>query len=258
MELVESDWDLQHLLRLMVTSKTFRQSSHVSPSLLERDPQNELLARAPRFRLPAWMIRDHALAASGLLNAALGGPPVKPWQPEGVWKEIFMGRFTYRPSVGPAQYRRTLYAYWRRSSAPTFLFDSAQRRVCEVGIRRTNTPLHALTLLNDTTMFEASRQLALTVSQEESLASAKPEEKIQWISRRILSRALEAAELEVVHREWRAFLNHYRSHPEEARTYVTKTLLPLSAPEQPAFPQIAALTLTASLVFNLDEAMTHE
>jgi hypothetical protein len=159
-ELLEHDWDLRHILRLIATSETYRQSSDVTPELLSRDPGNRFLARAPRFRLPAWMIRDSALQAAGLLNRSLGGPPVHPWQPDGVWREIFMGRFTYRPSVGPAQYRRTLYAFWRRSSAPTFLFDSAQRRVCEVGIRRTNTPLHALTLLNDATMLEAARVLA--------------------------------------------------------------------------------------------------
>ncbi|NLT69670.1 MAG: DUF1553 domain-containing protein, partial [Verrucomicrobiaceae bacterium] len=159
-ELVESGWDLRHILRLIATSETYRQSSDTTAAQRERDPANRLLARASRFRLPAWMIRDNALRASGLLNPALGGPPVKPWQPEGVWEEIFMGRYTYQPSVGPAQYRRTLYAYWRRSSAPTFLFDSAQRRVCEVRANLTNTPLHALTLLNDTGMLEASRALA--------------------------------------------------------------------------------------------------
>ena len=97
------------------------------------------------YRLPSWMIRDSLLRASGLLNPAVGGPPVFPNQPPGIWKDQFMGRFTYKPSIGPAQYRRTLYAFRRRSSAPTFLFDAAMRRTCEVTPRRTNTPLHALT-----------------------------------------------------------------------------------------------------------------
>ncbi|MEQ2009714.1 MAG: PSD1 and planctomycete cytochrome C domain-containing protein, partial [Limisphaerales bacterium] len=128
-EFMESGWDVKHILRLMATSATYRQSSVVSESLRARDPENRLLARAPRFRLPAWMLRDGALRSSGLMNAALGGPPVRPHQPEGVWEEIFMGRFKYEPSEGAAQHRRTLYAFWRRSIAPTFLFDSAQRRV---------------------------------------------------------------------------------------------------------------------------------
>jgi len=247
-ELVENDWNLRHILRLLVTSETFRQSSDTSPELRDLDPENRLLARAPRFRLPAWMIRDNALAASGLLNPAVGGPPVKPWQPEGVWEEIFMGGKTYVPSVGPAQYRRTVYAYWRRSSAPTFLFDSAQRRVCEVRTRRTNTPLHALTLMNDTTMLEASRVLAERACQTE--------EPAQELARQILSRELESHETTVVLREQRKALDHYRSHPDEAVTFAT--IGQQDPPPAKSAPTIAAWMTTASLLLNLDEAMTHE
>jgi hypothetical protein len=248
-ELIESGWDLRHLLRVIATSETYRQSSDTTPALLERDPDNRLLARAPRYRLPAWMIRDHALAASGLLNPALGGPPVKPWQPEGVWEEIFMGRYTYQPSAGPAQYRRTLYAYWRRSSAPTFLFDSAQRRVCEVRQNRTNTPLHALTLMNDTTMLEASRALA-------GIAAAKPEAGLAVLSRRVLSRGLSAAETAVFERERQRALSHYREHPDEAVIFTTVgQQLPPPAGEA---PDLAAWMTVASLMLNLDEAMTRE
>ncbi len=248
-ELVEHDWDLKHLLRVIVTSETYRQSSLLSADLLETDPENRLLARAPRFRLPAWMIRDHALAASGLLNPAVGGPPVKPWQPVGVWQEIFMGRFTYRPSVGPAQYRRTVYAYWRRSSAPTFLFDSAQRRVCEVGARRTNTPLHALTLLNDTTMFEASRHLALRAIQD------MPEnERVEGLVNRVLSRAPSEEETALLERELARNREYYHKHPSEATQYVNQTWLETTVPAT----ELASYTLLASMVLNLDEAMTHE
>jgi len=134
-----SQWDVKNLLRLIVTSATYRQRSEVSETLRLRDPENRLLARAGRFRLPSWMIRDSALQASGLLNPTLGGPPVRPYQPAGVWEENFMGRFKYEPSDGKEQYRRTVYAFWRRSVAPTLLFDSAQRRVCEVRSPRTNT-----------------------------------------------------------------------------------------------------------------------
>lgn len=255
-ELIESGWDLRHLLRLMVTSQTYRQSSHVSPALAERDPENRWLARAPRFRLPAWMIRDHALKVSGLLNPTLGGPPVKPWQPEGVWKEIFMGRFTYRPSVGPARYRRTVYAYWRRSSGPTFLFDSAQRRVCEVSLRRTNTPLHALTLLNDVTLFEASRHLALqALGQGEE--GQRVTARLRWLVSQVLSRTLTDSEQDVLQREWSRAHDHYQSHPEDAAAYLEQTLFDAPLPGA-HFPDLAAYTVAASLLLNLDEAISHE
>ncbi|MCB1203337.1 MAG: PSD1 domain-containing protein [Verrucomicrobiae bacterium] len=249
-ELVESGWDLRHVLRLIATSETFRQDSSVSPSLLERDPDNRLLARFPRQRLPAWMIRDHALSAAGLLNPALGGPPVKPWQPEGVWEEIFMGRYTYKPSVGPAQYRRTLYAYWRRSSAPTFLFDSAQRRVCEVRANRTNTPLHALTLLNDTGMLEASRVLA------ERVASEDPDQAISLLGEAILNRSPSTAERAVLLREHHQSLDYYDSNPADA---VAFTLVGQQAAlTEASAPAVAAWMTVASLILNLDEAMTME
>jgi len=252
-ELVESGWDLRHLLRLIATSETYRQSSDVSPEQLESDPANRLLARAPRFRLPAWMIRDNALRSSGLLNAALGGPPVKPWQPEGVWEEIFMGRYTYRPSVGPAQYRRTLYAYWRRSSSPTFLFDSAQRRVCEVRMNLTNTPLQALTLLNDTGMLEASRVLADSVNSERLTEDG---EAAQWLAMRILSREFNGAELEVIKRELEKSRNYYRSHPHDARAFTR--VGQAATPKEEDAADIAAWMTVVSMMLNLDEGMTHE
>ena len=159
-EFMESGWDVKHMMRLMVQSQAYKRDSRATPEMLAQDPLNRQLARGPRFRLPAWMLRDAALHHAGLLNPALGGPPVRPYQPEGVWEELFMGRFKYEPSEGPAQYRRTLYAFWRRTIAPTFLFDSAQRRSCEIRTARTNTPLQALTLLNDQTFLEAAKVLA--------------------------------------------------------------------------------------------------
>ena len=254
MELVEHHWDIQHILRLIATSDTYRQSSTVTEELLERDPDNRLLARSSRYRLPAWMIRDSALQNSGLLNPAIGGPPVKPWQPEGVWEEIFMGRYTYQPSVGPSQYRRTLYAYWRRSSSPTFLFDSAQRRVCEVRTNRTNTPLQALTLLNDTGMLEASRALADEVAV--TSASADFESGISELGRHILQRDLASDEITVLKRELNKSLDYYSSAPDDAVTFTTVgQQLPLP-PEQA--PTVAAWMTVASLMLNLDEAITQE
>jgi hypothetical protein len=250
-ELVESGWDIRHLLRIIATSETYRQSSDVTAELLEEDPANRLLARAPRFRLPAWMIRDNALRSSSLLNPALGGPPVKPWQPEGVWEEIFMGRYTYQPSVGPAQYRRTLYAYWRRSSSPTFLFDSAQRRVCEVRMNLTNTPLQALTLLNDTGMLEASRVLADNVASLSNVDAA-----LDQLARHVLSRDLEPREKEVLNRERIKALGYYDSDPNDAIRFATVGQQP--APHQEKAPAIAAWMTLASMMLNLDEAITQE
>ena len=243
-ELVEHRWDIRHILRLIATSETYQQSSRLTPELLRIDPENQLYARAPRYRLPAWMIRDSVLQVSGLLNPAVGGPPVSPWQPDGVWREIFMGRFTYRPSVGPAQYRRTLYAFWRRSSAPTFLFDSAQRRVCEVGIRRTNTPLHALTLLNDQTMLEASRVLA---ESSKSLAE---------LATRVLNRKLSDDELSILQREYERAFNYYSKQPDEGNDFLA--VGQQRSPSKDYVPELAAKMTVASMILNLDEAMTHE
>jgi hypothetical protein len=250
-EFMESGWDVKHILKLMATSATYRQSSAAPPALLARDPDNRLLARAPRFRLPAWMLRDGALRSSGLLNAAVGGPPVRPHQPAGVWEEIFMGRFTYEPSEGAAQHRRSLYAFWRRSIAPTFLFDTAQRRVCEVRTPRTNTPLQALTLLNDETFLEASRALAADV-----VRTGKPEERLAEIYRRILSRPPSAAEIAVLQRELTRALALYRAQPDEAKKLLRDAALSPTA--QTNLAELAAHTVVASLVFNLDEALTHE
>ncbi|MEQ1750632.1 MAG: DUF1553 domain-containing protein, partial [Prosthecobacter sp.] len=239
---------IKHLITRIVTSETYQQDSAASPELLVRDPQNRLLARGPRFRLPAWMLRDAALAASGLLNPALGGPPVRPYQPDGVWEEIFMGRYTYEPSEGAAQHRRTLYAFWRRSIAPTFLFDSAQRRVCEVSMTRTNTPLQALTLLNDRTVFVAAKSLS-----QQMLKLKDEPQRLDWLCQRVLSRKASANEQAVLIREWQRARDHYQKAPQEAAKYLDQ---PVGKTAQLA--DLAAGTLIATLVMNLDEAITHE
>ncbi|MCC9601824.1 PSD1 and planctomycete cytochrome C domain-containing protein [Stieleria sp. JC731] len=253
-ELIESKWDLRHVLQLIATSQTYQQSSGTSRSLLELDPENRLLARAPRFRLPSWMIRDNALRVSGLLNPAIGGPPVRPYQPEGVWGEITMGRFSYEPSVGTEQYRRTVYAFWRRSIAPTFLFDSAQRRVCEVSLRRTNTPLQALTLMNDTTILEASRALAdraATVTKEDDFDAG-----IKWLGLAVLGRHFDADETASVRSVWNQSESHFQRHPNDAMAYCS--VGQQKAPAESEVASIAAWMAVANLALNLDEAMTRE
>jgi hypothetical protein len=251
-ELVDSGWDVKRMLKLMVMSETFRQDSSVSPALLTKDPDNRLLARGARFRLPSWMLRDGALAAAGLLNDAVGGPPVKPYQPDGAWEELFMGRFHYEASEGPAQYRRTLYAFWRRSIAPTFLFDGAGRRTCEVKASRTNTPLHALTLMNDVNFLEAARALAAVALRSDS----EPHARLATITTRVLSRAPTPQEELVLTREVERALTWYRSRPHDAAKLLDIGQQPVDPTFEPA--DLAAYTVVASLVLNLDEAMSHE
>jgi hypothetical protein len=248
-DFVEHGWDVKRLCRQIVTSRAYRQASEVSPELLARDPDNRLLARGGRHRLPSWMLRDQALAVAGLLNPAVGGPPVKPWQPPGVWEEMFMGRFTYEPSEGPAQHRRTLYAFWRRAIAPTFLFDAAQRRSCEVRLPRTNTPLQALTLLNDAIYLEAARALA---ERDRDPAA---------MFRSVLFREPRAAERAVLDREAARAREHYGLHPDDAAALLDATdpgdLFPVPAAAADRVERATA-TLVASLILNLDEAITHE
>jgi hypothetical protein len=217
------------------------------------DPGNRYLARGARFRLPAWMIRDAALASSGLLNRSVGGPPVRPYQPDGVWEEIFMGRFRYEASEGAAQHRRTLYAFWRRSIAPTFLFDSAQRRVCEVRTSRTNTPLQALTLLNDGTMLEAAASMGARVAAEQGSV----DEKLAGLFRTVLTRGASSTELDVVRSEYQRALKIYRAKPDEAQRFLS-TSLRRPYDKRASADEAAAFAVTASMLLNLDECITHE
>jgi hypothetical protein len=252
-DFMEHGWDIKRLLKLIVTSETYQQSSSVSAELLARDSENRLLARGSRFRLPSWMLRDAALKSSGLMNPALGGPPVRPYQPDGVWEEMFMGRFKYESSEGTAQHRRTVYAFWRRAIAPTFLFDSAQRRVCEVRPSRTNTPLQALTLLNDANYLAAARALAGHALQ----AGADPATRLTEITRRVVSRPPTPRETAILERELNRALNHYRTHSGDAKSFLRQTNYQRIEQTQ-SDTELAAYTLVASLILNLDEALNHE
>lgn len=259
-EMIQCDWDLKQMIRLIVTSETYKQSSDADADAIERDPANRMLARGARYRLPAWMIRDAALRNSGLLNAMQGGPPVMPYQPAGVWEEIFMGRYSYDPSPGPAQYRRTLYAFWRRSSAPTFLFDSAQRRVCEVKAMRTNTPLHALTLLNDIGMLEAASMIAFQAIQIHP-SREEIDSRLSSIFSRILSRQPDAVEIGAMRETYNQSHQYYVAAPTDAKTFLTIGH-PKPSGNGPLdddhAAESAALMIVASMVMNLDEAITHE
>ena len=252
-EFVASGWDVKHMHRMIVTSATYRQSSKATPELVERDPENRLLARGARFRMPSWMIRDQALAASGLLVDTLGGPSVNPYQPEGVWEETTFGRKTYTQDHGPALYRRSLYTFWRRIIAPTMFFDSATRQVCTVKTARTNTPLHALTVLNDVTYVEASRKLAERVLHA---AEAYPLARADLAFRLVLSRRMKPEEHVVVASAIERIRGDFESDPEAARELISVGESPVD--ESLDVIEYATYTALCNAVLNLDEAVTKE
>jgi hypothetical protein len=175
-EFRESGWKTKALQKIIVTSKTYRQSSHVTKEHLQKDPENKLLAHAPRLRLPSLVLRDVALSASGLLTPKVGGVPVYPYLPDSPWESLAITKerdFTYPQSKGPDLYRRSLYTFWRRTIAPVNMFDSSARQTCRVRTAITSSPLHALTMLNDPTWVEAARVLAQRVTKEQPTDEAR-------------------------------------------------------------------------------------
>ncbi|MCO6455513.1 MAG: DUF1553 domain-containing protein, partial [Pirellulaceae bacterium] len=229
--LVERGWDTKDLLRLIVGSATYRQSSRATAELPERDPDNRLLARGARFRLPAELLRDQALAVSGLLVPRIGGPSVKPYQPAGLWEDVsYNAEESYVPDTGEGLWRRSLYTYWKRQAPPPalLLFDAPTREKCAVGRSRTNTPLQALVTLNDVTFHAAARELARDALAE----STSDEVRLQTLFRRVVSRRPDAAESQVL-------LDLLARH----RTADKSSLL-------------AAWTLVAHTILNLDETLT--
>ncbi|MEQ1850113.1 MAG: PSD1 and planctomycete cytochrome C domain-containing protein [Chthoniobacteraceae bacterium] len=251
-EFVRSGWNVKAMHKLIVMSATYRQSSKVSPTLIERDPENRLLARGPRHRIPSWMLRDVALTASGLLVDRLGGPSVNPYQPEGIWEEATFGKKTYKQDHGDALYRRTLYVFWRRIVGPTMLFDNAARQTCTVKTFRTNTPLHALTTLNDTTYVEAARALA----QRVMLTAQTPEARIDTAFRLVLSRKPSAAEKQILLSRLDTLRRQYAADKDA----VAKLLAvgEFKRDEKLDAVEHAAFTGICQLVLNLDEAISKE
>ena len=245
-------WDVKQMQRLIVTSATYRQSSNVTQALLQRDPENRLVARGPRVRFSAEMVRDQALAASGLLVEKLGGPSVKPYQPEGLWKDL--SGTDYVQDTGDKLYRRGMYTFWKRTVAPPMmvLFDSAGRETCIVRESRTNTPLQALTLMNETSFVEASRRLAERVMQEATGTDAR----LTRAFRLVLSRPPRPAELKVLREGWQEHLERFRKHPESARGILTVGESPVDKSLDSS--ELAAYTAISGLILNLDEAITKE
>jgi hypothetical protein len=252
-EFVRTGWDSKALLRLMVTSATYRQTSKTTPALLQKDPENRLLARGCRQRLSAEMIRDQALAASGLLVEHLGGPSVKPYQPAGLWKEL-TGTEEYVPDHGPSLYRRSLYTFWKRTVAPPTMltFDAAGRETCIVRQSITNTPLQALTLLNEVTFVEAARVLAQRVMRERPT----PAERLTRAFRLATGRVPSAAEAAVLQKGYERHLAEFRADTSRAGKLVHVGEAP--GDKQLDVAEWAAFTTMVGLILNLDETITKE
>ena len=254
LEFQRSGWDMKALQRLIVTSAVYRQSSRQSPELLAVDPDNRLLARGARRRLAAEVVRDQALALSGLLTSRTGGPSVKPYQPEGLWKEIATD-MEYEQSRGPDLYRRSLYTYWKRTVAAPLMvtFDATSREVCTVSRGRTNTPLQALALMNDVTFVEAARVLA---QRELSTGARSVSERIERMFRIVTLRVPTARELEILCARYERNVEVYRRQPEAA--LALNRVGESAVPEALDAGELAALTTVASVLLNLDEVITRE
>jgi len=252
-EFMDSGWNVKHILKTIVMSATYRQSSSVSPALLQRDPENRLLARGPRMRLAAEMVRDQALFVSGLLVEKIGGPSVKPYQPPGLWQELFGGK-GYEQDKGEGLWRRSLYTYWKRTVAPPNMinFDSPTREVCLVRETRTNTPLQALTLMNDIVYVEAARKLAERVFR----SSPNDETRISNAFRLVLDRPPKPAESSAFNKALRQFQSYYASHPDDAQKYLKTGESPRDTTI--GQPDLAAWAAVSSLLLNLDETVTKE
>lgn len=256
-EFTARKWDMKAMQKLIVMSATYRQSSRVSKLLLERDPENRLLARGPRFRLPGELIRDNALAISGLLEDKIGGPSVRPYMPVGVWDEtsVYGDLRGYKADKGEGLYRRSLYTIWKRTAAPPtmLLFDSPTRESCRIRRSRTNTPLQALALLNEVTYVEAARTLAQNMLLQ---GGTTPEARLTYGFRRATGRAPDAGELKVLSAGLEKRLARFKAEPDSA-----KKLLAIgeSKPnEKLDAAELAAYTMTANVLLNLDEVVTRE
>jgi hypothetical protein len=258
-EFVRTGWNVKAMQRLIVTSATYQQASRISPELEERDPDNRLLARGPRFRLPAELIRDNALAVSGLLDDRIGGPSVFPYQPKGLWEEMaFGGGYTgqsYTESTGRDLYRRSMYTVWKRTVPPPALttFDAPDREKCTARRSITNTPLQALVLLNDPTYVEAARFLAARALTQ---GGPSPAARINFAFRLATGRIPDAQERAVLLESEQEALADYRLHPSEAAALLTVGASRCS----PKLNQneLAAWTTVASMILNLDETITKE
>jgi hypothetical protein len=248
-------WDVQRLFKLMVTSATYRQSAAVTKEQLEKDRDNRYLGRAPRYRMDAEMIRDYALASSGMLVRKIGGPSVKPYMPEGVWEAVAMiGSNTrdYRRDTGESLYRRSMYTFWKRAAPPASMdiLNAPNRETCTVRRDRTNTPLQALVTLNDVQFIEAARHMAQSALKDGGATDAS---KIDFLARRLLARPFRAEEMKVVQDSLGDLLANYKTRPEDARKLVN---VGESRPDASLdVGTLAAWTMLVNELMNLDEVL---
>jgi len=254
-EFRETGWDVKRFFKLLVTSATYRQSAQATPEKLEKDPQNRLLSRGPRFRMDAEMVRDYALAASGLLVRKQGGASVRPYQPDGVWEAVAMiGSNTrdYKADKGDSLYRRSMYTIWKRAAPPASMdiFNAPSRETCTVRRERTNTPLQALVTLNDPQFVEAARHLAQRVLRE---GGADDRQKLDYLSERLVARPLSDEERSVAQASLASLLDYYRQHPADAKAVTTVGDSQADATMDVA--TLAGWTMLANELMNLDEVL---
>lgn len=251
-EFTNSGWDIKHIVRLIVTSAAYRQSSLGKPELKARDPLNRLLARQSSFRLPAEMVRDNALKISGLLTPEVGGPSVKPYQPDGYWEYLNFPKRTYVADTGGNQYRRGVYTHWQRIFLHPMLksFDAPSREECAADRPVSNTPLAALALLNDPTFVEAARVFAERALRQ---GGSDTNGRMNWIYRSALNRAPRQEEREELIRLLQADLQEFRAHPDRAEKLVRTGLKPVDT--QVDLPVLAAWTSICRAVLNLHETI---
>jgi hypothetical protein len=254
-EFRESGWNVKRFFKLLVTSAAYRQSAANTPEKAEKDPNNRLLSRGPRFRMDAEMIRDYALAASHLLVNKVGGPSVKPYQPEGVWEAVAMPESNtriYTRDQGEAVHRRSLYTFWKRAAPPASLevFNAPNREMCTVRRERTDTPLQALVTLNDPQFLEAARGLAqLTLDH----AASHQDDRLEFLARRVLARPLRTEEGPIIQSSIKRLLRYFQSHSEEATKLLSVGELRPNPTQDPAV--VAAWTMLSNELLNLDEVL---
>ncbi|MFM7519132.1 MAG: DUF1553 domain-containing protein, partial [Planctomycetota bacterium] len=253
LEFRDGGWNVKQLFKLMLTSAAYRQSAATNPDKLAKDNANRLLSRGPRFRMDAEMVRDSALAASGLLVRQVGGPSVKPYQPDGVWEAVSMGGNTqvYKRDAGDGLYRKSMYWFWKRTAPPASMdiFNAPSRETCTIRRDRTNTPLQALVTLNDPQFVEAARALA---DRAFEIGGATDDARLDFVARRLLARPLAAAEAEIVKKSLAELEAFYGAHADDARALVT---IGDTKPRLPDTAKLAAWTMLVNELMNLDEVL---
>ncbi len=252
-EFVQSGWNIKHMVRLMVTSRAYQQSSNATPELQTRDPENRLVARQSRYRLPAELVRDNALAISGLLAKDIGGPSVKPYQPEGYWENLNFPARTYQADPAPKQHRRGLYVWWQRSFVhPSMLaFDAPTREECAADRPQSNIPQQALVLLNDPTYVEAARALGVTIWKDAQ--SVPMETAIGEAFHNATARHATDKETELLLKLYQESLTSYKSDPAAAAALVS---VGGQKPPDKEVAELAAFIQVARAILNLHEVIT--